>query len=102
MYCRCLLSPLRALPLKLLLTAHDLICWAVTACDCDHDCWQDFEAKGGKVVVPVGCNGLEDWLLDNIEVTKLMPLLKKGAATTPRQNVQASIEVVRPQEYQGA
>ncbi|KAL3161403.1 hypothetical protein ABBQ32_010293 [Trebouxia sp. C0010 RCD-2024] len=40
---------------------------------------QDFEAKGGKVVVPVGCNGLEDWLLDNVEVSKLMPLLKKGA-----------------------
>ncbi len=41
-------------------------------------CLQDFEAKGGKVVVPVGCNGLEDWLLDNVEVPKLLPLLKKG------------------------
>lgn len=39
---------------------------------------QDFEAKGGKVIVPVGCNGLEDWLLDNVEVPKLLPLLKKG------------------------
>ncbi|KAL0025837.1 hypothetical protein WJX79_004875 [Trebouxia sp. C0005] len=41
---------------------------------------QDFEAKGGKVTVPVGCNGLEDWLLDNVEVPKLLPLLKKEAA----------------------
>ncbi len=41
-------------------------------------CLQDFEAKGGKVTVPVGCNGLEDWLLDNVEVPKLLPLLKKG------------------------
>ena len=41
---------------------------------------QDFEAKGGKVTVPVGCNGLEDWLLDNVEVHKLLPLLKKGPA----------------------
>ena len=30
--------------------------------------------------MPVGCNGLEDWLLDNVEVSKLMPLLKKGTA----------------------
>ena len=74
----------------------------MTACDCDFHCWQDFEAKGGKVVVPVGCNGLEDWLLDNIEVPKLMPLLKKGAAAIPWQNVQARIEIVRPRDHQGA
>lgn len=57
------------------------------------DVWQDFEAKGGKVIVPVGCNGLEDWLLDNIEVPKLMPLLKKGVANA-RQCVHAQLKAV--------
>lgn len=37
--------------------------------------------------MPVGCNGLEDWLLDNVEVSKLMPLLKKGNAKPLEQNV---------------
>lgn len=27
----------------------------------------------------MGCNGLEDWLLDNVDVPKLLPLLKKGS-----------------------
>ena len=39
---------------------------------------QEFEAKGGRVTVPVGCNGLEDWLLDNVDVQKLLPLLRSG------------------------
>lgn len=39
---------------------------------------QEFEVKGGKVTVPVGCNGLEDWLLDNVDVQKLLPLLRQG------------------------
>ena len=39
---------------------------------------QDFEAKGGRVTVPVGCNGFEDWLLDNVDVQKLLPLLRSG------------------------
>ena len=30
--------------------------------------------------MPVGCNGLEDWLLDSVDVPKLIPLLRKGAA----------------------
>lgn len=77
-------------------------CRTVTACDCDYGHWQDFEAKGGKVVVPVGCNGLEDWLLDNIEVPKLMPLLKKGITAVPRHNVHGHIEFLRPQDHQGA
>ena len=41
---------------------------------------QDYENKGGKIIVPVGCNGLEDWLLDSVDVPKLIPLLRKGAA----------------------
>ena len=40
---------------------------------------QDFEVKGGKVTVPVGCNGLEAWLLDNVDVQKLLTLLRSGA-----------------------
>lgn len=61
--------------------------------------WQDFEAKGGKVVVPVGCNGLEDWLLDNVEVPKLMPLLKKGVASD-RQCLHGHLRLSRPYNRQ--
>lgn len=61
--------------------------------------WQDFEAKGGKVVVPVGCNGLEDWLLDNVEVSKLMPLLKKGAAND-RQCLRAHLRLSWQYDHQ--
>ena len=41
---------------------------------------QEYEVKGGRVTVPVGCNGLEDWLLDNVDVQKLLPLLRQGAS----------------------
>lgn len=42
---------------------------------------QDYENKGGKIIVPVGCNGLEDWLLDSVDVPKLIPLLRKGSGS---------------------
>ena len=29
--------------------------------------------------MPVGCVGLEDWLLDNIDIYKLLPRLRQGA-----------------------
>ena len=40
---------------------------------------QEHQAKGGKVTVPVGCVGLEDWLLDNVDIYKLLPRLRQGA-----------------------
>lgn len=50
--------------------------------------------------MPVGCNGLEDWLLDNVEVSKLMPLLRKGNAEPLEQNVHKI--TVQLQDYRGA
>lgn len=35
--------------------------------------------KGGRLTLPVGCYHLEDWLLDAINVPKLLNLLQTGA-----------------------
>lgn len=43
---------------------------------------QEHQAKGGKVTVPVGCVGLEDWLLDNVDIYKLLPRLRQGASNS--------------------
>ena len=43
---------------------------------------QEHQAKGGKVTVPVGCVGLEDWLLDNVDIYKLLPRLRQGAGSS--------------------
>ena len=51
--------------------------------------------------MPVGCNGLEDWLLDNVEVPKLMPLLKKGVIQNGRQYVHARLNAIA-QDHQAA
>lgn len=39
---------------------------------------QEFQTKGGKLTLPVGCYHLEDWLLDAINIPKLLQLLQSG------------------------
>lgn len=39
---------------------------------------QEFQTKGGRLVFPVGCYHLEDWLLDAVNVPKLIKLLNTG------------------------
>ena len=39
---------------------------------------QEFQTKGGRLVFPVGCYHLEDWLLDAVHAPKLIELLQTG------------------------
>lgn len=42
---------------------------------------QEFQAKGGRLTLPVGCYGIEDWLLDAVDVPSLLQLLQTGKAS---------------------
>ena len=42
---------------------------------------QEFQTKGGRLTLPVGCYHLEDWLLDAISVPVLLRLLQTGRAS---------------------
>ena len=53
---------------------------------------QEHQAKGGKVTVPVGCVGLEDWLLDNVDIYKLLPRLRQGACNSSLRATAASAQ----------
>lgn len=44
---------------------------------------QEFQTKGGRLVFPVGCYHLEDWLLDAVHVPKLIQLLQTGKPQRP-------------------
>lgn len=39
---------------------------------------QEFQAKGGRLTLPVGCYQIDDWLLDAVNVPKLLNLLQTG------------------------
>ena len=68
-----LLTPARCVQCKGTISLHN------TSEVCHPCAVQEHQAKGGKVTVPVGCVGLEDWLLDNVDIYKLLPRLRQGA-----------------------
>ncbi|KAK9829741.1 hypothetical protein WJX72_007612 [[Myrmecia] bisecta] len=40
---------------------------------------EDFQSRGGRLHIPIGCHGLEDWLMDAISVPDLLQKLSAGA-----------------------
>ena len=45
--------------------------------------YQEYETSGGRLQYPVGCYHLEDWLLDSLNVPKLLLHLKTGPLAVP-------------------